>query len=439
MSRTFLGSPRRIAPSTLLGLLLCVGGSAQVTTVFPAAAPSSIIPGPDGAIWFTDSNAHTINRIDAGGTVTALPTAANSPHSMAFGPDGNLWFGDWAGHIGRMTPLGVITQFDGHDAVDITRGPDGMMWFVDGSGTIGRVSPAGEFALFPVPSASGLSEWDWLLEDIAAGPDGNLWFTEPRFNKIGRITTSGSLTEFDMPRPDMSPNRIVAGPDGNLWFTESVASPWSNRVGRISPTGSVTEFPIPNGANTIAVGNDGSLWLGWYGAVTRLTTDGVATVFPVTDVPDVWPAALAVASDGAIWIAGAYDWFDAIPGQIVRFALGRSDCVADATTLCLNGGRFRVTTEWKAPNGSPRDGRAATLAGNSGYFWFFDSASVEVVAKVLDGCSSNRSYWVFAAGLTNVEATLRVTDTTTGLSRQYANAQGNAFAPIQDTAAFPCP
>ena len=33
-----------------------------------------------------------------------------------------------------------------------------------------------------------------------AGPDGNLWFTEPNDgNSIGRITTSGKITEFPIP------------------------------------------------------------------------------------------------------------------------------------------------------------------------------------------------------------------------------------------------
>jgi streptogramin lyase len=32
--------------------------------------------------------------------------------------------------------------------------------------------------------------------DVAAGPDGNLWFTEFGSDKIGRITPTGTITEF---------------------------------------------------------------------------------------------------------------------------------------------------------------------------------------------------------------------------------------------------
>jgi hypothetical protein len=73
-------------------------------------------------------------------------------------------------------------------------------------------------------------------------------------------------------------------------------------------------------------------------------------------------------------------------------------------------------------------------------FWFFSPNNVEAIVKVVNGCSFNQRYWVFGAGLTNVAVTLRVTDTQSGILHTYTNAQGNAFQPIQDTAAFAtCP
>jgi streptogramin lyase len=56
---------------------------------------------------------------------------------------------------------------------------------------------------------------------IAPGPDKNLWFTESAKNKIGRITTGGTITEFPIPTPSSIPRGIAPGPDKNLWFTES--------------------------------------------------------------------------------------------------------------------------------------------------------------------------------------------------------------------------
>jgi hypothetical protein len=115
-------------------------------------------------------------------------------------------------------------------------------------------------------------------------------------------------------------------------------------------------------------------------------------------------------------------------------------CVANPTTLCLNSGRFKTTIHWQKTDGSSGDGNGIPLTSDSGYFWFFSNTNIESVVKVLNACGVNGHYWVFAAGLTNVMATLTVIDENTGIQKQYVNPQGTAFAPIQDTAAFStCP
>ena len=49
------------------------------------------------------------------------------------------------------------------------------------------------FTEYPVPTSESAPT------DIVAGPDGALWFTEQRAKKIGRITTSGQFTEYQLP------------------------------------------------------------------------------------------------------------------------------------------------------------------------------------------------------------------------------------------------
>ncbi len=113
-------------------------------------------------------------------------------------------------------------------------------------------------------------------------------------------------------------------------------------------------------------------------------------------------------------------------------------CVANPTTLCLNDGRFRVTVFYATPAGASGPGMGVSLTSDSGYFWFFDAANIELVVKVLDACTLG-NFWVFAGGLTNVGVTLIVEDTQTGATKTYNNAIGTPFAPLQDTSAFTCP
>ena len=118
------------------------------------------------------------------------------------------------------------------------------------------------------------------------------------------------------------------------------------------------------------------------------------------------PLAIAAGPDGNVW-------FTESAGYIGRITTGEPPMgAADSTTLCLNGGRYRVRAEWQLPvPGTGGPGRAIPMIGDTGTFWFFHPSSVELVVKVIDGCSLNGRAWVFAGGLTNVGVVLTVTDT----------------------------
>lgn len=67
-----------------------------------------------------------------------------------------------------------------------------------------------------------------------------------------------------------------------------------------------------------------------------------------------------------------------------------------------------------------------------------ETQKLEVLVKVLNGCSENGYNWVFAAASTNLEYTLRVTDTVTDVTREYSSELGNPADTINDTLAFEC-
>ncbi|HSS49640.1 MAG TPA: hypothetical protein VLX28_11910, partial [Thermoanaerobaculia bacterium] len=128
--------------------------------------------------------------------------------------------------------------------------------------------------------------------------------------------------------------------------------------------------------------------------------------------------------------------FASLPAHLPNSWATKAACVAGPTALCLNGGRFRVEIAWKDFTGRTGAGQAAPLTGDTGTFWFFDAANVEVVAKVLDGRTVNGKWWFFFGALSNVEYTITLTDTATGTARTYKNPAGQ-FASAGDTAAFP--
>jgi hypothetical protein len=101
---------------------------------------------------------------------------------------------------------------------------------------------------------------------------------------------------------------------------------------------------------------------------------------------------------------------------------------------------FDVRIKWRDDAGQTGTSTAQPLQNDSGLFYFFDSSNVDALVKVLNGCSINNRYWVFAGGTTDVEYTLTVTDTRNGTQKQYFNPAGRPFAPVTDTSAFAtCP
>jgi virginiamycin B lyase len=84
-------------------------------TEYPLPAigtPLSIAAGPGDALWVTEPQAHAVCKISPDGhaMIFYLPETV-VPSFIADGPDGNLWFTEPTGMIGRLTPVGVLTEF----------------------------------------------------------------------------------------------------------------------------------------------------------------------------------------------------------------------------------------------------------------------------------------------------------------------------------------
>ena len=237
-----------------------------------------IITGPDGALWYTDTNTSLIGRMTTDGVSTAIyptltPNAA--PRRMTIGPDGAIWFTEYTvNQIGRITLQGVMTEYPlpgkNTKPAGINTGPDDAIWFMENYGNaVVRMDLNGQVTnTYPLPTPGAVAA------QIVLGSDGNMWFSENRANHIGRIIPStGEITEFTMPTPFSIPGGLIPAPDGALWFTEYQSS--VSQIGRITTTGQITEYP--NGtANSepweIGIGPGGTAvwWANW-------ATDQMAT------------------------------------------------------------------------------------------------------------------------------------------------------------------
>ena len=256
--------------------------------------PQGITLGPDGAIWFTSEESHSIGRITAGGVMTSYTDASiGTPYAITAGPDGALWFLNGADSIGRITVDGVVSSYS--DPVigspsGITAGPDGALWFTIGAKKIGRMTTDGVVSAYFDQSIRG-------PYGITAGPDGALWFANYLGSSIGRITVAGAVSRYTDPRIRY-PVGITTGPDGALWFTDD-----SGSIGRITTGGVVSSYSDAERIRHplgITAGADGALWSADRGnAIVRITVGGIISSY--TDPSVRFPVGIAAGRDGALW------------------------------------------------------------------------------------------------------------------------------------------
>ncbi len=243
-----------------------------------------------------------------------------------------LAFGGTSIASAHTIPIGAgkITEFNTPgQPFGITRGPGNDLWFTEYyANRIGRITSTGKITQFRLPK-SGCCPLS-----ITMGPDGNLWFTENgnwgsygTSDYIGRITPTGQTTLYPLPNnqnQDLYPWGITTGPDGNLWFTvymNYVEEDWTDYIGMISPgAGSkVTLYPLPNGFSHpfyITSGPDGDLWFAEGGN----STHGIGKINPYTHMITEYP----VGTSKPVGIAigpGSDIWFTDFAGSIDRFDL----------------------------------------------------------------------------------------------------------------------
>ena len=293
------------------------------TGLTPGVQLWGITSGPDGNTWFTEETNNAVGRVTPGAVITEFTAGfpTGSPRGIVTGPDGNLWVAQAGGDgaIARVTKTGDVIEFPvptAGDPNDITVGADANLWYVDpAANVIGRITPTGSITEF----TDGLSDAA-APTSIVKGPDGALWFTEQAAGKIGRITTAGVITEFSSGLSGSSePSAIAKGPDGNLWYTLKA----EGAIGRITPAGDVMEFSDGLTMNSsplgIAAGPDGALWFtesAAPGRIGRITTEGEITEYSMGLVAITNPWFIAAGPDGNMWFTG-----NNAPGRVARITL----------------------------------------------------------------------------------------------------------------------
>ena len=248
--------------------------------------PTGITAGPDGALWFTNSNS------GAGSSSGPEIPSGGSP------PPG------WS----PTTPIRASS----------TRGASPLAPMVPcgspmATTSIGRITTAGVVTNYTDPSITG-------ADGITAGPDGALWFTDPFNEIIGRVTTgvtgqllalgdsvaagyglgpsgpstggSASLNKFAYPAllagalslgvENYAIEGSSSGIDNNLGVQAQICQSVGSTATGTGCTGVVTQVSPPPRYITITVGADD---IDFAGCMSALLEQGLNTTNPCSSTP----------------------------------------------------------------------------------------------------------------------------------------------------------
>ncbi len=450
----------------------------------PAGSPLAVWAGPDAnqhtqvfgrlldAMGAPSGHEFQINP--AGSTPASPRVAGNAAgFAVAWIDPGGVFLRRYDSH---GTPLGAAVRVDTSASAyscDVALNAAGdalVVWTVISNPQIGqsyvyarRVRPDGTLGDRKGLTPESLSATPPVR--VAAAPDGGFlaeWIHFLAGNaapvRVQRLGPSGDWAPpIQVNEAEGFPNRIgprpLFRPDGGfsvLWLYtpllapflavkersfDAAGNPLTGEVGLALSGGISFDAVSDPGGNTLVLGTGGQGHLfdrSWH----ELT--------PVTFLPWVSEPALAADSAGnflALWTLGPEalpTYGDGSASTILGQRLDAVPCIPGSSVLCLGpSGRFHARVAWTNPNnGDTGAGHALPLTGDTGAFWFFGDQNLELMIKVLDGTSVNLRYWLYSGSLSNVEYTLTVTDTLTGVERAYHNPAGQ-FASFADVMAFP--
>jgi len=255
------------------------GGPARDATF---AYPEVMDVGPDGSVYFADSNNARIRKITPDGTIEtiagtgefrdygtpdglpATETAIDYVMGLDVAPDGSVYFSEW-NRISKIDPDGIVRTVagneidwdtdphfsgDGGPAVDanlrlpdaLSVAPDGSLYFSDyyndrirHVGTDGIITTVAGTGVAGFSGDGGPADQAQIdgAEDVEVGPDGSVYVVDDGNERIRKIGTDGVIEtvagggpsgpiEYGIAATEasISPANLTVDPDGTVYFAD---------------------------------------------------------------------------------------------------------------------------------------------------------------------------------------------------------------------------
>ncbi|MBS1677519.1 MAG: hypothetical protein JST08_09050 [Actinobacteria bacterium] len=271
-----------------------------------------------------------------------LGTELETNNKIAAGPDGNMWFTLPGKKVGKITPAGIVQEFELagiEGAIGIATGPEGRIWVVatNKAASFLPANPTGTEQDFTSALING-------QPNIVLGPEGLFWvasmnkvakFSPADFNgTIKEVPVVGAIAPKDIDvagslivisdtelAPVTETSRVVTftsagvqhditipgasqglagAPDGQVAYSAAGAKP--EQAGLISPPNPASAFELLGDPFGVAYGADQAFWIVQFakGQLTRLTAGGQTST--LGGLPVESARQIAAGPGGTLWV-----------------------------------------------------------------------------------------------------------------------------------------
>ncbi len=271
-----------------------------------------------------------------------LGTELNDNNKLVAGPDGNMWFTTPGKKVGRITPAGIVQEFELkgiENTVGIAAGPEGRIWVVatNKAASFSPTDPVGTEKDFTSALING-------EPNIVLGPEGKFWVasgnavmtfsptdfegTEKEVKLVGELspkdidtagslivisdnfktpvtekgrlvtfTSSGVQRDIEIPGPSQG---VAGAPSGQIAYSAAGAEP--EQAGLVSPPAPASAFELVGDPFGVAYASDEAFWIVDFnfGGLTRLATTGQITF--LGGLPPFTARQVAVGPGHTLWV-----------------------------------------------------------------------------------------------------------------------------------------
>jgi streptogramin lyase len=214
------------------------------------------------------------------------------------------------GRSASVDGVGEGAEFTAPEAMALNT-KTGQLLVFDGFPNLRFVTTTGKMPP-PIPHSFAMSVTPTVASGpmaIAAAPDGSLWFAENTANYLGRVSSTGRMTEYVLPGQIGMPFDVAPGSDGDIWFGDFQLDQNGNTTRTFTahrlPNGQYVEFPLPEncgfrpeGFNALTATSNGNLWLGFCSvSVGFLTPADQFVLYPSASV-----GGIAIGLGTNVWV-----------------------------------------------------------------------------------------------------------------------------------------